>query len=62
VEQCIAGAVRSWEFPRVPGGGIVIVSYPFVLKAEGVAVHERTRLEEAMVRISAIVIGGIAAS
>jgi hypothetical protein len=34
VEQCIAGAVRRWEFPK-PEGGIVIVSYPFVLKAAG---------------------------
>ncbi len=35
VEQCIAQAVRRWEFPKPQGGGIVIVSYPFVLKAAG---------------------------
>ena len=35
VEQCIAGAVKRWEFPKPQGGGIVIVSYPFVLKAAG---------------------------
>jgi hypothetical protein len=35
VEQCIAGAVRRWEFPKPQGGGIVQVSYPFVLKAAG---------------------------
>jgi hypothetical protein len=35
VEQCIAQAVRRWEFPKPEGGGIVIVSYPFVLKAAG---------------------------
>ncbi len=29
---CIAGAVRRWEFPK-PQGGIVVVTYPFVLKA-----------------------------
>jgi hypothetical protein len=34
VEQCIAGAVRRWEFPR-PLGGIVAVTYPFVLKSDG---------------------------
>ena len=34
-EQCIAAAVRRWEFPKPQGGGIVIVSYPFVLKAAG---------------------------
>ncbi len=33
VEQCIAGAVRRWEFPKPQGGGIVMVSYPFVLKS-----------------------------
>lgn len=31
VEQCIAGAVRRWQFPR-PENGIVVASYPFVLK------------------------------
>jgi hypothetical protein len=35
VEQCIASAVRRWEFPKPQGGGIVQVSYPFVLKASG---------------------------
>ncbi|MBI5481504.1 MAG: TonB family protein [Deltaproteobacteria bacterium] len=33
VEQCIARAVQRWEFPTPAGGGIVIVNYPFVLKA-----------------------------
>jgi len=33
VESCIAQAVRRWLFPRPKGGGIVIVSYPFVLKS-----------------------------
>ena len=35
VEGCIAGALKRWEFPKPQGGGIVIVSYPFVLKAAG---------------------------
>lgn len=35
VEQCIVEAVRRWQFPQPEGGGIVIVSYPFVLKAAG---------------------------
>jgi len=34
-EQCIATAVRRWTFPAPDGGGIVIVSYPFVLEAAG---------------------------
>ncbi|MCC6747687.1 MAG: TonB family protein [Deltaproteobacteria bacterium] len=35
VDQCIAQAVRRWLFPKPKGGGIVIVSYPFVLRAAG---------------------------
>jgi hypothetical protein len=35
VEQCIVQSVRRWQFPKPEGGGIVIVSYPFVLKAAG---------------------------
>ncbi|MFH1130438.1 MAG: AgmX/PglI C-terminal domain-containing protein, partial [Pseudomonadota bacterium] len=35
VESCIAQAVRRWLFPKPRGGGIVIVSYPFVLRAAG---------------------------
>lgn len=29
VEDCIAKAVRRWQFPKPPGGGILIASYPF---------------------------------
>jgi hypothetical protein len=35
VETCIAQAVRRWLFPKPKGGGIVIVSYPFVLRSAG---------------------------
>ena len=35
VETCIARAVRRWLFPKPRGGGIVIVSYPFVLRTVG---------------------------
>ncbi|MCK5800343.1 MAG: AgmX/PglI C-terminal domain-containing protein [Deltaproteobacteria bacterium] len=35
VEVCIAQAVRRWLFPKPKGGGIVIVSYPFVLRSAG---------------------------
>ncbi|MCC7000117.1 MAG: AgmX/PglI C-terminal domain-containing protein [Deltaproteobacteria bacterium] len=31
IEQCFAAAVRRWEFPK-PAGGVVIVTYPFVLE------------------------------
>ena len=35
VEQCIAQAVKRWEFPA-PQAGIVVVSYPFMLKSAGI--------------------------
>jgi metallo-beta-lactamase class B len=31
VESCAVEVVRRWQFPKPLGGGIVIVSYPFVL-------------------------------
>jgi len=34
VGSCIASAVRRWQFPKPPGGGTVIVTYPFVLAAD----------------------------
>jgi metallo-beta-lactamase class B len=34
VEACTAAAVRRWRFPKPVGGGIVIVTYPFVLVPE----------------------------
>lgn len=33
VEQCIQSAVRRWTFPQPEGGGIVMVTYPFVLSS-----------------------------
>lgn len=35
VEQCIVSAVRRWSFPSPEGGGIVVVTYPFVLQQTG---------------------------
>ena len=32
IGQCIAAAVRLWQFPRPEGGGSVTVVYPFVLE------------------------------
>ena len=34
-EQCIAKAVARWLFPAPEGGGVVIVTYPFVLSQAG---------------------------
>jgi len=33
LEQCVASAVRRWEFPK-PRGGLVIVVYPFVFSGD----------------------------
>jgi hypothetical protein len=34
-EQCIVRAVRRWPFPQPEGGGIVSVTYPFMLQQTG---------------------------
>lgn len=33
VERCLVERVRSWTYPKPKGGGIVVVTYPFVFKA-----------------------------
>lgn len=35
VGQCIAQRIRGWNFPKPKGGGIVVVTYPFVFKKSG---------------------------
>ena len=35
IENCVAQAVRRWEFPKPTAGGIVIVSYPFEFRGSG---------------------------
>ncbi len=35
VESCLSSRVKSWVFPPPRGGGIVIVTYPFVFKQAG---------------------------
>ncbi len=32
VSNCIAKAVKRWQFPKPPGGGSAVVTYPFVLE------------------------------
>ena len=32
VSNCIAKAVKRWKFPKPPGGGNAVVTYPFVLE------------------------------
>jgi TonB family protein len=35
LETCVAGRVRTWMFPKPKGGGVVIVTYPFLFKQSG---------------------------
>ncbi len=35
VAHCITQAVRRWTFPKPPGGGNVVVTYPFILEPGG---------------------------
>ena len=35
VENCLASKIKTWVFPKPKGGGIVLVSYPFVFKQSG---------------------------
>ena len=32
VEGCVTAKVRTWVFPKAKGGGIVVVTYPFVFR------------------------------
>jgi len=35
LETCVAGRVHTWIFPKPKGGGVVIVTYPFIFKPSG---------------------------
>jgi TonB family protein len=35
VERCVVDAVKRWTFPAPEGGGIVVVTYPFVFAQAG---------------------------
>ena len=35
VDECVATAVRRWQFPQPSGGGLAIVSYPFQFSRAG---------------------------
>ena len=35
METCLASRVRTWQFPKPKGGGVVIVTYPFIFKQSG---------------------------
>jgi hypothetical protein len=33
--RCVASRVHTWVFPRLKGGGNVVVTYPFLFKQSG---------------------------
>lgn len=35
VESCLTARINGWRFPKPKGGGIVIVTYPFIFKKSG---------------------------
>ena len=35
VEDCLATRIKTWSFPKPKGGGIVVVTYPFVFQQPG---------------------------
>jgi hypothetical protein len=35
VGQCIMSRIVTWEFPKPKGGGIAIVTYPWILRSSG---------------------------
>jgi TonB family protein len=35
LETCVASRVRTWIFPKPKGGGVVVVTYPFIFKQSG---------------------------
>lgn len=37
LEQCVAAAVRRWEFPKPRSGSPAVVTYPFTFKGDGIS-------------------------
>ncbi|GAB4294896.1 MAG: hypothetical protein Kow0090_09720 [Myxococcota bacterium] len=35
VEDCIVRNIQRWQFPHPKGGGVVVVTYPFIFKSSG---------------------------
>ena len=35
LDKCVAGRILTWVFPKPKGGGIAVVTYPFVFKQAG---------------------------
>jgi len=35
VHQCMTARIVSWQFPKPKGGGIAVITYPWILRAAG---------------------------
>jgi len=35
VQRCMMDRIASWEFPKPKGGGIAVITYPWILRASG---------------------------
>jgi hypothetical protein len=35
VQRCMMDRIQSWEFPKPKGGGIAVITYPWILRASG---------------------------
>ena len=35
VGECIMSRIKTWEFPKPKGGGMAIVTYPWILRSSG---------------------------
>ncbi len=35
VQQCMMARIVSWQFPKPKGGGIAVITYPWILRASG---------------------------
>jgi outer membrane biosynthesis protein TonB len=52
-EGCVAGVVRTLGFPKPKGGGVVIVTYPFLFKTSGASPAPEATGQEAAEVLSA---------
>ena len=57
VENCLVRAVKRWTFPQPDGGGIVIVTYPFVFSSGDAPEPELAPVESAPVAPAQIATG-----
>jgi hypothetical protein len=35
VHKCMMSRIVSWEFPKPKGGGVAIITYPWILRSSG---------------------------